>query len=71
VAGLAAWFSAAVGLRRFPLGPRRLGAPVSAACAGFVVVVLSLAAREARPGRVTLGMRIRGMSLLPSGMAES
>jgi hypothetical protein len=45
--------------------------PSLPAGAGFVVVVRSLAAREARPGRVILGLRIRGMSGLPSGMGES
>jgi hypothetical protein len=46
-------------------------APFPAFSAGLVVVVRSLAAREARPGSVTLGIRIRGMNDLPSGMAQS
>jgi len=38
---------------------------------GLVCVVFSLAVREARPGMVTRGIRIRGKSGLPSGMRES
>jgi hypothetical protein len=46
-------------------------APLPGFVAGLTVVALSAAVREARPGRVSLGMRIRGMSDLPSGMAQS
>jgi hypothetical protein len=45
--------------------------PLFGAWTGFVAVVRSLALREARPGSVSLGMRTRGMSDLPSGMAPS
>jgi hypothetical protein len=47
-----------------------LGA-VFASVSGFVAVVFSLAAPEARPGRVILGILILGMSRLPSGMPAS
>jgi hypothetical protein len=45
--------------------------PLFGAWTGLVAVVRSLALREARPGSVSLGMRTRGMSDLPSGMAPS
>jgi hypothetical protein len=47
-----------------------LGA-VFASVIGFVAVVFSLAARDARPGRAILGILILGMSDLPSGMPAS
>jgi hypothetical protein len=39
---------------------------VFASVFGFVAVVFSLAARDARPGRVILGILILGMSGLPA-----
>jgi hypothetical protein len=65
--GLASAGLAAVGAVALGAGV----APFPAFVTGLVVVVRSLAAREARPGSVTLGIRIRGMSGLPSGMRES
>ena len=53
-------------------GRRQRSIAVARRLAGFVVVVVcSLAAREARPGLVIRGIRMRGMSRLPSGMRES
>jgi hypothetical protein len=46
-------------------------AAVAAAAAGVLVVVFSLAVREARPGSVNLGIRTRGMNVPLSGMAQS
>jgi hypothetical protein len=79
VSGLVAPGVAAVGVAPgvagcapFPGFAASFGAVAVAVVAdGAVVVVRSLAAREARPRSVILGIRIRGMNDPPSGMAQS